>query len=444
MSQRNDFSEGFPAVTTAEWEAQIQKDLKGADYDKKLVWRTEEGIAVRPYYRTEHVTVRGPLLAAGHTWAAVAPGHEPTVSIDVAGLHEAGATAVQEVAACLAQGVERLAADLEVSSVACAIGSNHFMEIAKLRAVRLLWAEVRAAFGLPTAPLLIHARTAGANKTIFDPYVNMLRVTTEALSAVVGGCDSLTITPCGFDAHLAENVHRIIREESNLDKVSDPGAGSYSVEALTDAVAKSAWTLFQEIEAKGGWAAYVSSGALEGALAASRQAKEKAVASRRRVLVGTNNYPNVQERRLDAAGDAGDGWRLASGFEAIRLRTERHAAKTGRTPRILLLERGDLKMRKARATFCLNLFGCGGFDVVQSDTLQDADLVVLCSSDAEYLALAQDVCPKVNAPVIVAGHPKDQIDALKAAGIADFVHVLSNAVDTLTGWQQRLGIGDIA
>ncbi len=134
------------------------------------------------------------------------------------------------------------------------------------------------------------------------------------------------------------------------------------------------------------------------------------------------------------------GWRLASAFEAIRLRTERHAATTGRTPRVLLLEHGDLKMRKARAAFCLNLFGCGGFEIVRGESLADADLVVLCSSDAEYLALAQDVCPRTAAPVVVAGNPKDQIEALRAAGVADFVHVGSNAVDTLTSWQHLLGI----
>ncbi len=119
----------------------------------------------------------------------------------------------------------------------------------------------------------------------------MLRVTTEALSAIVGGCDSLTITPCGFDAHLADNVHHILREESHLDSVQDPGAGSSYVEALTNALSAAAWTLFQAIEGGGGWATYQASGAADAALATSRTSKEQAVAERRRVLVGTNNYP---------------------------------------------------------------------------------------------------------------------------------------------------------
>jgi methylmalonyl-CoA mutase len=429
----------FPPTATAEWEAQILKDLKGADYDKRLVWKTDEGIAVRPYYRSEQITPRPPVVNAAGTWSIVPPGAEPTAEASAIDAHELGATAVQEVAYVLAEGADALAAGRTVTTLAFAVGSNHFMEIAKLRSARLLWKGVAEAFGA-SGDVRIHARTAGENKTLYDPHVNMLRVTTEALSAVVGGCDSLTITPWGFDAHLAENVHRILREESHLDKVQDPGAGSYYVEALTDALSAEAWTLFQSIEAAGGWAAYRASGTVDAALARSRASKEQAVAERRRVLVGTNNYPNLQEHALDAAGMPGAGWRMAEPFEAIRLRTERHEAATGRRPRVLLLERGDLKMRKARAAFCLNFFGCAGFDVVQSEALSDADLVVLCGADGDYLDWARAVMPQIRVPVVVAGLPKDHVDALTAAGVAGFVHVRSNAVETLSAWQDRLGV----
>ena len=107
---------------------------------------------------------------------------------------------------------------------------------------------------------------------------------------------------------------------------------------------------------------------------------------------------------------------------------------------VLLLERGDLKMRKARVAFCLNLFGCAGFEIVSSDTLEDADLVVLCSADAEYLASAREVVPKVNVPVVVAGSPKDELEALTNAGVAGFVHAASDAVATLREWQDKLGM----
>jgi methylmalonyl-CoA mutase len=445
----------FPPVTTEEWEAQILKDLKGADYRKRLVWETDEGIAVRPYYRSEHIRPRPPIANASGTWTMVPPGAEPAADASAIDAHELGATAVQEVAYVLAQGAEALAAGRTVTTLAFAVGSSHFMEIAKLRSARLLWKAVAEAFGA-SGDVRIHARTAGENKTLYDPHVNMLRVTTEALSAIVGGCDSLAITPCGFDAHLAENVHHVLREESHLDKVQDPGAGSYCVEALTDQLSSEAWALFQSIESgggpstssgspraesRGGWAAYRASGALDAALARSRASKERAVAERRRVLVGTNNYPDLQERELDAAGTRGTGWRLAEPFEAIRLRTERHAAATGRVPRVLLLEHGDLKMRKARAAFCLNFFGCAGFDIVQSDTLSEADLVVLCSADADYIDLARAIVPQVWVPVVVAGLPKGQADALRAAGVAGFVQVRANAVEMLRHWQDRLGIG---
>lgn len=431
--------ETFPPVTTAAWEAQIHRDLKGADYQKRLVSKTDEGIAIRPYYRAGDITARPPIANAAGTWTLALPGHEPDLHASAIEAHEQGATATQEVAFALAQGADRLAAGLPVETLGFAIGSNHFMEIAKLRAARLLWAGVAGAFGAGGA-VRVHARTAGENKTRFDAPVNLLRVTTEALSAVLGGCDSLTIAPCGFDAHLAENVQHILREESHLDEVIDPAAGSYYLEALTEAVAAEAWALFQQIERDGGWAASVASGAIEAALASAREAKEKAVATRRRVLVGTNNYPNLSERSTDGGWLTEAGWRLAQPFEAIRLRTERHAAKLGRAPRVLLIERGDAKMRAARASFCLNLFGCAGFEIVSAETPGEADLVILCSADAEYLDIARDVVPRAAAPVVVAGSPKDQVDALRAAGVAGFVHAGSNAVETLREWQDRLGM----
>ena len=267
-----------------------------------------------------------------------------------------------------------------------------------------------------------------------------MRVTTEALSAVLGGCDSLTVVACGFEPHLAENVQHILREECHLDKVTDCAAGSYYAEALTDALVTEAWALFQAVEAAGGWARFEASGRVEAALAEARATKEKMVASRRRVLVGTNNYPNLLERELDHGRDPGPGWRLAAPFEAIRLRTERHTRVTGDTPRVLLLERGDLKMRKARSAFCLNFFGCAGFEIAVGDQLADADLVVLCSSDAEYRDFAREVIPRSAAPVLVAGYPKASIDELRQAGVADFIHVHSDAVQTLTTWQDRLGM----
>jgi methylmalonyl-CoA mutase len=267
------------------------------------------------------------------------------------------------------------------------------------------------------------------------------------MSAACGGADAVVVEPAGFDAHLATNVTRILAEESRMDAVADPAGGSYYVETLTDGLARAAWTLLQDVEKAGGYAAAVSAGTVKAAIDAARAAKEKAVSSRRRTLVGVNNYPDLGERAPSGTAAVDEGgpvpsFRMAEPFERIRQRTERHAATVGRRPRVLLLTVGDVRMRMARANFCLNFFGCAGFDVTQSDTLEPgADVVVLCSSDPEYVALAQDVCAKVSVPVIVAGNPKDQMAALEAAGVAGFVHVQSDAVQTLTLWQDRLGVG---
>ncbi len=460
-----DLASEFPPVSTAEWEAVIHADLKGADYDKKLVWRTEEGLKVKPYYRSEDI-------AGLKDQADVAPGEFPftrgkglawvdkDLSSIPAGairgdlLLEAGATAVEELGFALAEAVDKLAAAVEagqsVDEAAKAVefvfgvGSNHFLEIAKFRAARLLWAQAVAAFGPSSdsaALASIHAVTALENKSVYDPWTNLLRSTTEAVSAVVGGCDALTVQSFHYPERLAHNVQLVIREEAHLDKVADPAGGSYYIEALTHSLAEAAWKLFQKVDSEGGYAAAKAAGSIDAALQASHAAKIKAVGSRRRTLVGVNNYPNVGEH-LAAGESLEPTGRLAEPFEQIRQRTERHTAKTGHRPKVLLLNRGDLKMRMARAQFTRNYIGCAGFEIAEGTEYAGAgaDLIVLCSSDPEYLEFASDVCPKVTVPVIVAGNPKDQIEALQQAGVSGFVHMLANAVETLTELQNRLGM----
>lgn len=451
----------FLPTPASEWEEAIAKDLKGADYEKKLVWRTEEGLAVRPYYRKEDLQGIEEQLNFRKTsrgWDT-APDQTPSseaIRADL--LHEAGAHAVQELGYALAAGVERLVS-LNASQPAGAaspiefvfsIGPNYFIEIAKLRAARLLWAQVVAAFGAGdkgSRGIRIHACTPRRNKSVYDRYTNLLRATTEALSAVIGGCDRLTIEPFGFDGRLALNIQRILREESHMDAVADPSGGSYYIEALTDSIAREAWELFRKVEAEGGYDKALKSGSIAAALAQSRAARDKATSSRRRISVGVNNYPDLSEKTPGAQAPAPlssplPQYRPAEPFEAIRRRTGEHARVVGRYPKILLLKRGDVKMKGARANFCLNFFGCAGFDIAQSEQYEksDADMIILCSSDSEYLPLAQEVCPKVDIPVMVAGNPKDQIEQLQAAGVQGFVHALSDAVATLTECQNKLGM----
>jgi methylmalonyl-CoA mutase len=431
----------FPPVPTSEWEAAIAKDLKGADYTKKLVWRTEEGLAVKPYYRREDLQgAEGQPLVRGDggKWKIAQDFTPGPDAVRADWLHEAGAHAVQELGYALAAGVEKLAAGAQAVDFVFAVGSTYFFEIAKFRAFRLLWRQAMAAFGRGAVPMRLAVVTSRRNKSVLDPNTNLLRVTTEALSAVIGGCDSLTVEPFGFDQHIARNVQLILQEESHLDVVADPAAGSYYVETLTDTLGRAAWKLFQQVEAQGGFTAAAE--AIEKALAESRQAREKAVSSRRRTMVGVNNFPGpVADLPPTPTSDYP---RMAEMFERIQRRTAAHAILTGRRPKVLLLKRGDLKMRMARANFCLNFFGCGGFEMVEAEELngQSPDLIVLCSSDPEYLPLAQEVCAQVRVPVLVAGNPKDQIAALEAAGVAGFVHVQSDGVETLTKWQDRLGM----
>ena len=292
----------------------------------------------------------------------------------------------------------------------------------------------------------LHVRTARANKSTCDPYTNLLRCTTEAMSAAIGGADTVAVEPSAFDVHLAENVTRILDHEARLAVVSDPAAGSYYVEALTEALAREGWRLFQQVEREGGYAAAVASGTVAAAIASTREARARAVATRKRTLVGVNNYPDLTAPVTEPAPLAGDeemlfgAERLAAPFERIRARTARHVAAGGRPPRVRLLTRGPVAMRTARANFCLNFFGCAGFDVTQGGDEVDADLVVLCSADSEYLAFAEAVVPTSRCPVIVAGRPADQLEALRAVGIADFVYAGVDAVQTLTHWQDRFGL----
>jgi len=243
--------------------------------------------------------------------------------LDVQGhpYHDGGASSSQEMGAVLAAAVfylkelsdrgipvEKIVPRMRLS---VSIGGDYFIEIAKLRAMRLLWSRVMDAFDVPEEArrVHIHARTGLWNKTVFDPYVNMLRTTTEAFSAVVGGCDSLHVGPFDevvreaneFSNRIAFNMHAILAEECDMRRVVDPAGGSWAVESLTDQMAASAWKTFQEIEAEGGIISALESGKLQDSIEAVRQKRAKNIQRRKDVIVGTNSYPNATEELLGAA-----------------------------------------------------------------------------------------------------------------------------------------------
>lgn len=604
----------FPPVSTEEWRAKVEADLKGAPFEKKLVWRTNEGFNVQPMYRAEDIAglkttdslpgefpyVRGTrtdndwfarqdiiasspeeanrialdvlnkgvtsigfsikeaseeelkTLLAGIKIDAVelnfnvcpkkalpfaallvdyikAEGAEKTfvgsidfnpfrkalkhgtafpgdiaamavelldtvkgvpglkvLSVDSVMLSNAGAYIYQELGYALAWGAEWMTMltekGIDPAEVAARIkfnmgvSSNYFMEIAKFRSARMLWAQIVKQYGVADelCKMAVHAETSRFNQTVYDAYVNLLRSQTECMSAALAGVDSITVTPFDtpyktpdeFSERIARNQQFLLKEESHLDKVVDPAGGSYYVETLTVAIAEQAWKVFLCVEEEGGFLAQINNGAIQKVIRETSEKRHTDVARRKEILLGTNQFPNINEMAADkivndgACGcgcghshgeeNKGEGLpvaRAASDFEALRLATE---AASNR-PKVFMLTIGNLAMRLARAQFSTNFFGCAGYEIIDNlgfDTVQQgvdaalekgADVVVLCSSDDEYAELAPEAFKYLDgrAEFVVAGAPACMED-LKAVGIKDFVHVRCNVLDVLRDFNARL------
>lgn len=626
--QREKLFTDFPPVTTQEWMDVITKDLKGADFQKRLVWRTNEGFQVNPFYRAEDVEgkpalenlpgqfpyVRGTkkenvwsvrqdidvkdfaeankkavmLLNKGVTslgfhlpknalsaenLALLLNGIAPdkvelnfstciSATIELARLvvdyvkgcnlnpmkcfgsiefdpfrkilkkgidepaweekvvemvqitaplpryraitvtgnrmNDAGAFAYQELGYSLSYGNQVLSKLIEKGvdpSLAAkkikfdlGVGSNYFMEIAKFRAARWLWAEIVNAYRPPchndcdnkaadgtcrcAAKMNIHAITSRFNQTLYDPYVNMLRTQTEAMSATIGAVDSLTVrpfdeafeTPTAFAERIAVNQQLLLKEESHFDKVTDPSSGSYYIETLTASLAEQAWKLFLETEETGFYES-LKAGSVQDAINASADSRFSAAASRKEILLGTNQYPNsretmaekIEEKEKHGCGCSHDQAtslkklntrRLADPFNELRLATER----SGKKPKVFMLTIGNLAMRLARSQFSGNFFACAGYELidnlgfktvaegVQAARDKKADVVVLCSSDEEYRTYAPeafDLLKDGSELFVVAGAPAC-MDDLKAHGIEHFIHVRSNVLETLKMFNEKL------
>jgi methylmalonyl-CoA mutase len=408
-----------------------------------------------------------------------------TIGVSGAQWLEAGGNAVQELAFSLAAGVEYLRA-LEERGVAAsvaaarmrfgyAVGGQFFTEVAKFRAFRLLWARVLKAFELDPVKSWprVQARTAKWDKSRLDPHVNLLRVTTEALSAVLGGVDSLSIGAfdelCGgpneISLRIARNVHTVLAEEFRLTSPADPAGGSWYVEKLTEELVRKAWGLFQDVEKQGGYLRALEVGVLAKAIASSAAEKADAVSKRRLGLVGVNLFPNLKERiaavvenaGVTKAGGAFAPVRAAEGFERLRLASEAYLAKTGARPKVFLAKMGTVKQHKPRADFAAGFFATGGFEAMSKqsfDTAENAALAavqsaapvaVLCSTDETYPELAPAFVKAAKAVnpalvVILAGYPTELIEPLKTAGFDDFIHVRSNVRETLEKLLCRIGV----
>jgi methylmalonyl-CoA mutase len=323
----------------------------------------------------------------------------------------------------------------------------------------------------------IQATSGYWNKTIYDPYVNMLRTTTEMMSAILGGAD--TVSPLPFDSvftapddfseRIARNLPLILQEESYFNKVVDPAAGSYYIENITRKLIDKAWQLFLETEENGGYYASFKKGVVRQKIVSEARIKDHEIATRKRSIIGVTQYPNVNEH-LEKLNDEAilfpkkhvnekqeteplTLYRAAMPFEQLRYKTDRYS-ETNPRPKVWMFTFGNLALRRARSQFAGNFFGVAGFEVIDNpgfDNLHEGvkaaqkdhpDIVVLCAADEDYETMAIKAFEelKKDFTVVLAGYPKNLMESLKKAGLTHFIHVKSNLLEELKKYQKLLGI----
>ena len=396
----------------------------------------------------------------------------PFLTVDLRLMHEAGAGEGQELTTALAQGVLYLRAleahGLELAEAFKAISfilpvdGNQIMGLAKLRALRKLWAKVTEACNQQPVPVLIHAETSWRMLTRRDPYVNILRNTIAAFAAGVGGADTLTVLPytqaLGLpDAaarRLARNTSLVLQEEASLWRVVDPSAGAGGFEAITDALAETAWTLFQEMESEGGLLASLVQGKLQRRISETAQARARSIANRKESLTGSSTFANLDEvsptvldiQPVTNAHPKQSGklsitplvsHRLAAPFEALRDRTDAMLAHNGQRPCVRLVTLGALVDHAARLAFTQEFFALGGMEaVVDAAPTEVANGVIFClvGTDAAYAESAAPTARRLAASghtIWLAGRPSAQESALREAGVSRFVFAGCDIVEAL-------------
>lgn len=407
------------------------------------------------------------------------------ITVNAVSLNNAGSYIVQELGYALAWGNDYLNrlieagvdVDLAASKIKFNMGitENFFMEIAKFRAARMLWAEIVKQYNPKSdesCKMCVNAVTSKYNMTLFDSYVNLLRSQTETMSAALAGVHSIVVTPFDavyetpndFSERIARNQQLLLKEESHFDKVVDPGAGSYFIEELTTSLANEGWKIFLNVEDNGGFLEAAKKGIVQDDINATNVKRHEAAAKRKEFILGTNQFPNFTEksdgkRPLSCSCSCGHGHdtafksinstRLAADFEDLRIKVE----SSEKVPVAFMLTIGNLAMRQARAQFSCNFLACAGYKVVDNlgfSTVEEgvdaalkagADIVVLCSSDDEYAEYAVPAYKYLDgrAMFVVAGAPAC-MDDLKAAGIENFIHVRCNVLETLKEYNAKLGI----
>jgi methylmalonyl-CoA mutase len=460
-------------------------------------------------------------------WARASAPELRTVLVDASVWHEAGGTAADELAGALAAGLEHLRglqregvevdAAAEAALFVFAVGRDLLLELAKLRAARVLWARVVAACGGgPKGQVMrLHARTSRRELSALDPWVNLVRTTTEGVTAAIGGADTIAVTsldeasgePSELGRRLARNIQLLLRDESHLAAVADPVGGSWSIEQLTDALAREAWRRLQAIEAEGGLLASLRAGAVQGRIAAAAGAQAKAAATLRLPVLGASKFATADERGTGArpgeraeavaaarsqglwphehdsetipqvqaalAGGAGlPGFvrpgrpetvqalargRVAEPFERLRARAAAWAERHGHAPKVALVPVGPADAVRPRVEFSRAYFPVGGFHVIEGEATEDvaeawrrfaatgAAVAVICGTDASYPEVVPKLVSGLRAAgarvIVLAGRPKDQVEALMAAGVDLFISLGGDALEVLGALQQRLEVG---
>ena len=394
---------------------------------------------------------------------------------------DSGANQVQEVAYTLSSLVflieklkERGIPEQEVFdnlNFKLAIGSEYFVEIGKFRAFNSLLIEIANKYGISEHAHSIIGKTSIWSKSVTDPHTNLLRATTEAMSAILGNVDAVLIDaydkefnePSDFSSRIAGNISTILKEESYLGKVANPVDGSYYIEEVSASIASKALELFKTIEDNGGFYKSFESELIQQQIAEIRQEKIKLISQRRLPMVGVNKYPNLMEAvnaDILSAGEENNSKvltprRASLEIEAIRKTTEELVAKTNKRPVVELTSFGNLTMRKARAAFAYDFIGVSGFKVLQEQSYSsaleaaeqsansDSSVVVVCSSDQDYEEYAVAFVKAFRAlnsekVLLLAGNPTNIFDELTEAGLDGVVNIKSDVIRTISSIQNKI------
>ncbi|WP_235924981.1 methylmalonyl-CoA mutase subunit beta [Neobacillus sedimentimangrovi] len=406
-----------------------------------------------------------------------------TILVDTTPYHNGGANAVQELAVAAATGVfyleQLIDSGMELENALSkiifqfSIGSNFFMELAKLRAARVIWNRVTELYGAEENDRKMHiaATTSYFTKTIHDPHVNLLRTANEAFAAVLGGVQYLNVSP--FDEltgstilseRTARNIQLILKEESHLQKVIDPAGGSWYIETLTNQLAEKAWEFFKKIDEKGGILESLKTNWMQNEIAVVFDKKNQDIQTRKQKIIGTNVYAKldevlsnqkVQKETADFKGgslitiEAIPQKRLAEPFEELRLKAKELEEKYGVVPTVAILCLGELKQHKPRLDFMKGFFAAGGVHSLESKPIHsieqarefvtnvNSQFITLCGTDDLYELIGHEIVKLLksensNLTFYLAGLPeKDKQDQWLVEGIEKFIHIKSNCYQTV-------------